>query len=47
MSALAVYQFGISTILVCSRPPPFDCAIAHRFPEVQPILADERERFED
>ncbi|KAH9994277.1 cytochrome P450 [Russula vinacea] len=32
---------------VVSRPPLFDCAIAPRFPEVQSILADERERFED
>ena len=34
-------------IVVCSRPPPYDCVITPRFPEVAPILVEERERFED
>jgi cytochrome P450 len=32
---------------VINRPPPFDCMISPRFPEVQSILAEERESFED
>lgn len=30
-----------------SRPPPHDCIINPRFPEVLSILAGERENFED
>ena len=30
-----------------SRPPPHDCIITPRFPEVQSILAEELEGFEN
>jgi hypothetical protein len=32
-------------IFACSRPLPYDCIIKPRFPEVESILAEERERF--
>ena len=32
-------------ILACSRPVPYDCVVKPRFPEVESILAEERERF--
>jgi hypothetical protein len=28
-----------------SRPVPYDCVVNPRFPEVESILAEERERF--
>jgi hypothetical protein len=34
-------------LLICSHPPPYDCIITPRFPEVLSILAEERESFED
>ena len=34
-------------ILVCSRPSPYECRITSRFPEVQSILVEEHEGFED
>ena len=32
-------------VLACSRPTPYDCVVKPRFPEVESILAKERERF--
>ena len=32
-------------MLACSRPVPYDCVVTHRFPEVESILEEERERF--
>jgi hypothetical protein len=34
-------------IVVCSRPPPHDCIITARFPEVLTILDEEHKSFED
>jgi hypothetical protein len=34
-------------IVVCSRPLRHDCIITPRFPEVESILAEESESFED
>lgn len=33
-------------IFARSRPLPYDCIVKLRFPEVESILAEERERFE-
>ncbi|KAH9994275.1 cytochrome P450 [Russula vinacea] len=38
---------AVVNVGIISRPPPHVCIITPRFPEVQSILADERERFED
>lgn len=32
-------------IFAYSRPAPYECVITPRFPEVESILAEERERF--
>jgi hypothetical protein len=32
-------------ILAYSRPVPYDCVVKPRFPDVESILAEERERF--
>jgi hypothetical protein len=43
----SVMDSRLGQFLVCSRPPPYDCIITPRFPEVLSILAGERESFED
>jgi hypothetical protein len=37
--------FGLVDVFACSRPLPYDCVVKPRFPEVESILAEERERF--
>ena len=32
-------------VLACSRPVPYECVITPRLPEVESILAEERERL--
>jgi hypothetical protein len=39
-------SLGPDWIVVCSRPPAYDCVITPRFPEVVSILIEERESFE-
>ena len=36
---------SLADVLACSHPVPYDCIITPRFPEVEFILAEERERF--
>ena len=43
----SAWKLNYGQFLVCSRPPPYDCIITPRFPEVLSILAGERESFED
>ena len=40
-------SLGPHWVVVCSQPPPHDCMITPRFPEVVTILAEERGSFED
>ncbi len=36
---------SLTGMLVRSRPVPYDCVVKPRFPEVESILAEERERL--
>ena len=48
MSALARRSvLDLNGFFIYSRPLPYNCIVTPRFPEVQSILVEERESFED